>query len=71
MKVKGQWMYLYRAVDSEGNMIGFYLSKSRNHKAAKCFFEKYLRSFHVSKSRVITVDKNAAYSVAIEELKKV
>ncbi|MED1625146.1 IS6 family transposase [Bacillus pseudomycoides] len=69
IKVKGQWMYLYRAVDSEGNTIDFYLSKSRNHKAAKRFFKKALRSFHVSQPRVITIDKNPAYPVAIEELK--
>lgn len=70
IKVKGQWMYLYRAVDSEGNTIDFYLSKTRNHKAAKRFFKKALRSLHVSKPRVITVDKNPAYPIAIEKLKK-
>ena len=70
IKVKGQWMYLYRAVDSEGNTIDFYLSKSRNHKAAKRFFKKALRSFHVSKPRIITVDKNPVYPIAIEQLKK-
>ncbi|MCM3654103.1 IS6 family transposase [Metabacillus litoralis] len=70
IKVKGQWMYLYRAVDSEGNTIDFYLSKTRNKKAAKCFFKKALRSFHVSKPRVITVDKNPAYPIAVEELRK-
>ncbi|TDB53162.1 MULTISPECIES: IS6 family transposase [Bacillaceae] len=70
VKVKGQWMYLYRAVDSEGNTIDFYLNKTRDHKAAKRFFKKALRSFHVSKPRVITVDKNPAYPMAIEELKK-
>ncbi|MDP1459880.1 IS6 family transposase [Bacillus wiedmannii] len=70
IKVKGQWMYLYRAVDSEGNTIDFYLSKSRNHKAAKRFFKKALRSFPVSKPRIITVDKNPAYPIAIEQLKK-
>lgn len=69
VKVKGQWMYLYRAVDSEGNTIDFYLSKTRNTEAAKHFFKKALRSFHVSKPRVITVDKNPAYPMAIEELK--
>jgi transposase, IS6 family len=69
IKVKGQWMYLYRAVDSEGNTIDFYLSKTRDQKAAKCFFKKALRSFHVSKPRVITVDKNPAYPVAIQQLK--
>ncbi|MGX5586521.1 IS6 family transposase [Bacillus thuringiensis] len=70
IKVKGQWMYLYRAVDSEGNTIDFYLSKSRNHKAAKRFFKKALRSFHVSKPCAITVDKNPAYPIAISGLKK-
>lgn len=63
-------MYLYRAVDSEGNTIDFYLSKSRNHKAAKRFFKKALQSFHVSKPRVITFDKNPAYPIAIEQLKE-
>ena len=69
VKVKGQWMYLYRAVDSEGNTIDFYLSKTRTTGAAKHFFKKALRPFHVSKPRVITVDKNPAYPMAIEELK--
>jgi transposase, IS6 family len=70
IKVKGQWMYLYRAVDSEGNTIDFYLSKTRDKRTAKCFFKKALRSFHVSKPRVITVDKNPAYPIAVEELRK-
>ncbi|MBJ8118598.1 DDE-type integrase/transposase/recombinase [Bacillus cereus] len=51
-------------------MIDFYLNKTRNHKVAKRFFKKALRSFHVSKPRVITVYKNPAYPMAIEELKK-
>ncbi|QWG48279.1 IS6 family transposase (plasmid) [Bacillus mycoides] len=69
VKVKGQWMYLYRAVDSKGNTIDFHLSKTRDHRASKRFFKKALQSFHVSKPRVITVDKNPAYPIAIEELK--
>ncbi|WP_242274182.1 IS6 family transposase [Bacillus cereus group sp. BfR-BA-01310] len=70
VKVKGQWMYLYRAVDSKGNTIDSHLSKTRDHRAAKCFFKKALQPFHVSKPRVITVDENPAYPIAIEELKK-
>ncbi|WP_017152221.1 IS6 family transposase [Bacillus bingmayongensis] len=70
IKVKGKWMYLYRAVDSEGNTIDFIFSKTRDHKAAKRFFKKALQSFHVSKPRVVTVDKNPAYPIAIEHLKK-
>ncbi|MGG3523308.1 IS6 family transposase [Bacillus pseudomycoides] len=70
VKVKGQWMYLYRAVDSEGNTIDFYLSKSRDKQAAKRFFKKVLAFSYVSKPRVITVDKNPAYPVAIRALKE-
>jgi transposase-like protein len=61
---------LYRAVDSEGNTIDFYLSESRDKQAAKRFFKKALAFSHVSRPRVITVDKNPAYPVAIEELKE-
>ncbi|AJH17038.1 hypothetical protein M2E15_0043 [Bacillus mycoides] len=70
IKVKSQWMYLYRAVDSKENTIGFYLSTARNHKAAKQFFKKALQSFHISEPRVVTVDKNPAYPIAVEELRK-
>ena len=63
-------MYLYRAVDSEGSTIEFHLSKTRDKQAAKEFFRKALQSHHVSEPRVITVDKNPAYPIAIEQLKK-
>lgn len=70
MKVKGQWMYLFRAVDSEGNTIDVYLSESRDKRAAKCFLKKVLAASHICKPCVITVDKNPAYPVAIQELKE-
>ncbi|MGG3528279.1 IS6 family transposase [Bacillus pseudomycoides] len=70
IKVKSQWMYLYRAVDSKGNTIDFYLSKARNHKAAKRLFKKALQSFHISEPRVVTVDKNPTYPIEVEELRK-
>ncbi len=37
VKVKGKWCYLYRAIDKGGNTIDFYLSRTRNAKAAKRF----------------------------------
>ncbi|MFP3126122.1 IS6 family transposase [Ectobacillus funiculus] len=70
VKVKNQWMYLYRAVDSKGNTIDFYLSESRDEQAAKRFFKKALAASHICKPRIITVDKNPAYPVAIQELKE-
>ncbi len=70
IKVKGKWKYLYRAVDSEGNTLDFMLSASRDHKAAKRFFQKVLKPRQSKQPRVINVDKNAAYPLAVEELKE-
>lgn len=70
IKVNGSWMYLYRAVDSSGNTIEFLLSKTRDQKAAKRFLCKALRSAHVQTPRVITVDKNPAYPVAVSTTKR-
>jgi len=69
IKIKGKWKYLYRAVDSEGNTLDFMLSAKRDSKAAVRFFRKVLKAQHTQAPRVITVDKNAAYPVAIETLK--
>jgi IS6 family transposase len=69
VKVKGTWVYLYRAVDSEGNTLEFLLSPTRDAEAAKHFFSKALGACHTTTPRVITVDKNAAYPKALNELK--
>ena len=69
IKIKGKWHYLYRAVDKFGNTIDFYLSKTRNAKAAKRFLGKALNAKRNECPYVITVDKNPAYPAAIEELK--
>lgn len=42
IKVRGQWMYLYRAVDSVGDTVEFYFSEQRNLPAAKRFIRKAL-----------------------------
>jgi transposase-like protein len=68
IKVKGEWKYLYRAVDSEGNTLDFMLSAKRDARAAERFFRKALNSTHNQQPRVINVDKNAAYPPAIDEL---
>ena len=69
IEVKGAWKYLYRAVDSAGNTLDFMLSAKRDGKAAVRFFRKVLKAKHTQKPRVITVDQNAAYPVAVEALK--
>ncbi|MGX5634108.1 IS6 family transposase [Bacillus thuringiensis] len=54
IKIKGEKMYLYRAIDSEGNTIDFYLSRKRDAKAAKRFLKKVWASGHATKPRSIT-----------------
>ena len=68
--MKGEDKYLYRAVDSQGNTMDFLLTARRDSKAAKRFFCKTMKAPHTQEPRVITVDKNAAYPKAIEELKE-
>jgi IS6 family transposase len=70
VKVKGRWIYLYRAVDSRGQTIDFLLSAKRDAEAAKRFFRKALAQPHTVNPRTITVDKNAADPKATAEMKK-
>ena len=63
-------MYLYRAVDSNGNTIEFMLSSTRDALSAKRFFRKALRARHTVAPRVINVDKNPSYPKAVGKLQK-
>jgi IS6 family transposase len=69
IKVKGKWIYFYRAVDSNGDTIDFMLSSKRNRTAAKRFLKKALSSNRNQIPILITVDKNPAYPSAIDKLK--
>jgi transposase-like protein len=61
VRVKGRWMYLYRALDSRGQAIDCLLSARRDAAAAKRFFRKALGQPHTVNPRSITADKNPAY----------
>lgn len=70
VKVRGQWAYLYRAVDKYGNTIDFYLSPTRNTTAAKRFLGKALHGLEDwDKPTVINTDKAPTYAAALAELK--
>ncbi len=70
MKVRGKWTYLYKALDKQGNTIDFYLSPTRNVKAAKRFLGKALNGLKAwEKPKVINTDKAPTYAIAISELK--
>jgi transposase, IS6 family len=68
--VKGEWKYLYRAIDEQGNTIDFYLSHRRNAKAAIRFLKKLIKNNPLCDVNVINTDKNLAYQQAIRELKQ-
>ena len=70
IKIKGKWHYLYRAVDSNGETIDFYLSKRRNKYAALTFLRKAINAGHTLMPEKLTTDKDKAYPCAIAELKK-
>jgi transposase-like protein len=69
LKVKGQWVYLYRAVDKAGRTVDFFLSKTRDLAAAKRFFSRATRQHDAP--RVITLDGYAASHRAVAKLKVV
>ncbi len=50
--VKGQWKYLYRAVDSQGNTLDFLLSAKRDAKAAERFLCKTLNATHTQTPQI-------------------
>ncbi len=71
VKVGGKWAYLYRAVEKDGATIDFYLSQTRNCKAATRFFGKVLRGRDPwDAPQGITTDKAGFYESAIKALKK-
>ncbi len=43
VKVRGQWRYLYRAIDRNGDTVEFWFSERRNLAAAKRFLRKALK----------------------------
>jgi IS6 family transposase len=70
IRVKGKWVYLYRAVDARGQTIDFLLFPKPDAAAATRFFRKALKQPHTVNPRTITVDKNAAYPIATEAVKR-
>lgn len=66
IKVKGEWHYLYRAVDKAGDTVEFMLSKKRDESAAKAFFIKAIGS-SVLPEKVI-IDKSGANNAALNSI---
>ena len=64
LKVRGQWVYLYRAIDRDGNLIDAMLSERRDMTAAKAFFRSAKATLGFLPDRV-TTDGHGSYPRAI------
>jgi transposase-like protein len=64
IKVKGEWRYLYRAVDKQGQTIDFLLTEHRDTEAALRFLKKAIRRHGVPET--ITIDGSDANAAAIK-----
>ena len=68
IKLNGKWIYLYRAVDKEGNTIDFLLRAKRDAVAAKAFFRKAFKEN--GRPDKVTVDKSGSNKAALDYFNK-
>jgi transposase-like protein len=68
VRIAGKWMYLFRAVDSQGQTVDFYLSETRDREAAKLFLKKELANSDNRPPHVFLRDGLRSYSAALREL---
>jgi transposase-like protein len=66
-KVAGQWRYVYRAVDQVGQVIDVFMSRRRDARSARRFFEQALGTTKVIPTGVVT-DRAATYPIVMEAL---
>ncbi|MBI3530543.1 MAG: IS6 family transposase [Betaproteobacteria bacterium] len=66
-RINGQLVYLWRAVDHDGETLDILVQSRRNAKAAKRFFRKLLKGLRYC-PRVLVTDKLSSYTVAHEEM---
>ena len=66
IKTKGEWFYLYRAVDKDGDTIDFMLSKNRDKPAAKAFFVKAIGSSGMPDK--VTINKSGANKAGVDAI---
>jgi putative transposase len=67
VRVQGQWQYLYRAIDRDGNLVDVRLSDTRDLAAAEAFFRSAWAVTGVIPER-ITTDGHDAYPRAIRNV---
>jgi len=67
IKVGGEPMYLWRAVDGEGEFLDVLVQKRRNKRAALKLLRKLLQNQGIMPTKIVT-DKLRSYGAALLEL---
>jgi transposase-like protein len=67
VKVAGQWRYVYRAVDQDGQVIDVLVSPRRDATAARQFFDRAIATTTTRPAEVVT-DRAATYPIVLDEL---
>ncbi|MHA2890500.1 IS6 family transposase [Bacillus cereus] len=68
IKVKGEWRYLYCAINKEGYTLDLQLRKKRDYQAAYAFMKRLVKIF--GEPTVLTTDKAPALLCAFKKLKE-
>lgn len=68
IKVKGKWVYLYRAIDKYGDTIDFLLRAKRDVRAAKAFFKKAIKGS--GQPIKVNIDKSGSNKSALNSINK-
>jgi transposase-like protein len=66
IKVKGEWKYLYRAVDKAADTVDFLLRAHRDRAAALSFFEQAIERNDAPEK--VTIDKSGSNVAALEAM---
>lgn len=66
VKVRGEWCYLYRAVDRNGQTLDFMLSEHRDEAAALRFLAQAISSNGLP--RACAIDKSGANTAGLKEI---
>ncbi|HDM4173952.1 TPA: IS6-like element IS257-2 family transposase, partial [Staphylococcus aureus] len=69
IKIKGQWCYLYRAIDADGHTLDIWLRKKRDHQSAYAFIKRLIKQF--GKPQMIITDQAPSTKVAMAKIIKV
>jgi putative transposase len=64
VKINGEWHYLWRAVDQEGEVLESFVTKTRDKKAALKFLRKTMRKHGIPE--VIVTDRLRSYRAALK-----